>query len=909
VGKVAPTGGQELTNAKLSFALRSTHRFEAEDLEAFELAQLQPTDYIESDGSFFQPARSDEISYTLGDQLRPIVRKRGRSEARPRSDKRAAVVQRIYREAQTDEKKKIRSVQSCYRYHEKRHGTAAAESYWRKTLDAWPWPDMPPHPKEAKSPGWAQRHHPGFYGTAPPGRMGLWARVSAYGKASVNGASSDASGAEGVGAASGDTSGDPMDCPDGSADGAPVVRQLKKRPPGAKPRGATGWDEIKGAWKMDMHLWMQQATEAHERKLVRDRFRLDRLVDMWQRLVKKCDEREKAIRRFHLVKKLIVLTRPRTIRIRKRLIAADRAAPEQWWASVQSAALRRALAQWVAIWRATVEHKKQEAQKLAQKRLEDQARAAAEQRWADYTAANQKDCLRLGIPWRSQREGSDELGIVRASGRVYLKETPSMADIHAMERCVHIARERSKCLGGLRRFPSPQWDMRRSRYFMEDMQELNHVQEWLPEDVIESWVRLTRYSSNPGYWQFYKLDSIFIPGHRLTRESPGAGMCDDPKYRHLGYGDIVASRATDPDGRPTGYTTTPPPPMLVDEPTIPQWESDRDQRSRERALATWKASRPAKVKAAEAVEDARIRVHALKDQLGDIEERRGPETMRHLEEAEAAIVSAVVRQGHRSWDHLRWESRYELQGAIKGLESRLESYGAVAQSLQEAEATLADATRRFARVDVPEGIHDINSLVKASETERQYAAHFDVVRERHSHLARVSSNGGKEGLVRLCKANALPHSGSKSELLERLVNADAHGCASQCDKRGRQGRCPRCGSKLRLVCAPSGLQPNEPIRLECPKWGYQKSERTVIRTYTGASFKPCGWKVDITSKNKRELLSVRMKDSWQGDLAKVSGSGSGGGTGDEDGNEVRKEEEDAESDARPAIKWGCGALF
>ena len=34
----------------------------------------------------------------------------------------------------------------------------------------------------------------------------------------------------------------------------------------------------------------------------------------------------------------------------------------------------------------------------------------------------------------------------------------------------------------------------------------------------------------------------------------------------------------------------------------------------------------------------------------------------------------------------------------------------------------------------------------------------------------------------------------------------------------------------------------------------------------GGSFKPCGWKVTITPENKSEVLSVRMKDSWERDL-------------------------------------------
>ena len=90
------------------------------------------------------------------------------------------------------------------------------------------------------------------------------------------------------------------------------------------------------------------------------------------------------------------------------------------------------------------------------------------------------------------------------------------------------------------------------------------------------------------------------------------------------------------------------------------------------------------------------------------------------------------------------------------------------------------------------------------------------------------------------------HSGTNHELIARLVNADAHGCASQCDVRGRAGRCPRCASKLHLVCSPSDLQPNEPVRLECRQWQWNKGGYTC-----GASFKRCGWQVAITPRTTR----------------------------------------------------------
>lgn len=125
--------------------------------------------------------------------------------------------------------------------------------------------------------------------------------------------------------------------------------------------------------------------------------------------------------------------------------------------------------------------------------------------------------------------------------------------------------------------------------------------------------------------------------------------------------------------------------------------------------------------------------------------------------------------------------------------------------------------------------------------------------------------------MRLCKANALVYSENKHELLTQLVNADAHGCASQCDARGRPGRCPRCAAKLHLVCSPSDLQPNQPIRLECRNRLFKKGGQTMggARSCIGSAFERCGWKADITAENKRELLSVRIKDSWEGDLLPV----------------------------------------
>ena len=81
------------------------------------------------------------------------------------------------------------------------------------------------------------------------------------------------------------------------------------------------------------------------------------------------------------------------------------------------------------------------------------------------------------------------------------------------------------------------------------------------------------------------------------------------------------------------------------------------------------------------------------------------------------------------------------------------------------------------------------------------------------------------------------------------------GRPGQCDARGRTGRCPKCEAKLHLVCEPSDLQPNEPVRLECRRW------------HSGPVPKPCGWKVAITPANKSEVLRLHLADSWEGDLS------------------------------------------
>ena len=100
----------------------------------------------------------------------------------------------------------------------------------------------------------------------------------------------------------------------------------------------------------------------------------------------------------------------------------------------------------------------------------------------------------------------------------------------------------------------------------------------------------------------------------------------------------------------------------------------------------------------------------------------------------------------------------------------------------------------------------------------------------------------------LCKAYSLITSGRKGELLCRLVNTDVH---------GRPDRCPKCKSKLHLVCEPSDMQPNTPVRLKCHHWHFNPA---------GGS-KPCGWEAAITAANKSSLLRLPLADSWEGDLA------------------------------------------
>ena len=135
---------------------------------------------------------------------------------------------------------------------------------------------------------------------------------------------------------------------------------------------------------------------------------------------------------------------------------------------------------------------------------------------------------------------------------------------------------------------------------------------------------------------------------------------------------------------------------------------------------------------------------------------------------------------------------------------------------------------------------------KALEDERRVNAHYDIVVERHARLWRASRHGGVPALERLCKANSLITSGRKGELLCRLVNVDVH---------GRPDRCPKCKSKLHLVCEPSDMQPNEAVRLKCHHWHFHP-----VR-------KPCGWEAAITAANKSELLRLPLVDSRERDLS------------------------------------------
>ena len=72
VGSNAPDGGQELTNANLSSALQNKKIFTRTELQDYGVnQQLQPTDYIKSGDSYFQPAPECELWGTdcIGDNM------------------------------------------------------------------------------------------------------------------------------------------------------------------------------------------------------------------------------------------------------------------------------------------------------------------------------------------------------------------------------------------------------------------------------------------------------------------------------------------------------------------------------------------------------------------------------------------------------------------------------------------------------------------------------------------------------------------------------------------------------------------------------------------------------------------------------------------------------------------------
>ena len=250
--------------------------------------------------------------------------------------------------------------------------------------------------------------------------------------------------------------------------------------------------------------------------------------------------------------------------------------------------------------------------------------------------------------------------------------------------------------------------------------------------------------------------------------------------------------------------------------TPSQAEVPQSFQSKQRDIEQWARARPARVRAEEAVEDAADLVKRIRSDI------------------EAFYLPCKERELH------------------------------------EAEAALAEAIRHCDRADEAEAEQEAAREAKTAKYVQQYEAHLAIVRQRHPHLLRAYHRG-KEALVRLSKANALIYSANKHELLTQLVNADVHGCASLCDARGRPGRCPRCAAKLHLVCSPSNLQPNRPIRLECKNKLYKKGGQTMggARSCIGSSFEWCGWKADITAENKSELLSVRIKDSWERDLLPV----------------------------------------
>ena len=420
---------------------------------------------------------------------------------------------------------------------------------------------------------------------------------------------------------------------------------------------------------------------------------------------------------------------------------------------------------------------------------------------------------------------------------VYLEDFPSLADEYAMLRRIQLG-------GG----SAPTWDPERCRWYVSDGPSLHRFQEWLPADY------LTRPKPPP----------IVNHMHEL-------GGCDP-------------------------------------------WSSQRV--AKHNKIEKWAESRPAKVKAEEKMEDAALALEAQQAAFSqDLEKvRRDADaegwllalialSRRQVKEAEAELNEWNGRESDEVFSSL-WRSAKEAVRKAKALHrllcgeeaiedaallnsqdealaaasfstrSKCANYFSMLKSLhsnlEEAEAELAEATRRCECAEEVEKAEQAACEAKTATYVQKYEAHVAIVRERHPQLLRAYHRG-KEALVRLSKANALVYSDNKHELLTQLVNADVHGCASQSDARGRPGRCPRCAAKLHLVCSPSDLQPNEPIRLECRNRVFKKGGQTYggARSSVAPSFERCGWRADITAENKSELLSVRLKDSWQRDLLPV----------------------------------------
>ena len=518
---------------------------------------------------------------------------------------------------------------------------------------------------------------------------------------------------------------------------APLAQPVLQPPPGRVPRVVGGahdgkpcwWDgaaQPSGCWREPdgrPHVVMRNAQRTADRAAARE-----------QRAAMEAERARIQCWRAEAARLIQTVVRAWQKAARERRAAQAKAAREQ-----QMEAARR-IQRFVRARRHArreAARKAAEAQRAAKRRVYSQQRRAIER----------MECQRLGKEWRSTKEGSDDLGIVLADSKVYLEEMPSLADQYAMLRHVRMAQG---C--------APSWDPERCRFYLNEGDELNACQAWLPVDAIERWYHQNSYDV---------IDNTYMSCWHHTLKPPPVitRMCD--LRGHDPWGSCVSAK--------------------------------------QREVQRWAEARPAKVKAEEAVEDA-------------------------------AHYVQYIRNGG-------WHGH------------------ASSADLEEAEATLAEAISRCERADEIEAEQNAEREAKAAEAAGAYKAHLAIVRERHPHIVRAVERGGKEALVRLCKANALVYTGTNAELIARLANADVHGCASQCDGRGRAGRCPQCASKLRLVCSPSVWQPNEAIRLECPQWRWQKGGRVY-----GGSFKPCGWKVTITPENKSEVLSVRMKDSWERDL-------------------------------------------